>query len=283
VEFDLTPLVDTMKEFKAVGPETGYVENPDLGEDDEDEDVPQDDTQVGEVGDGNTTRRRELNIFLPDTRTFTTYGSYPARTVGRWGGCTATLIGSLGVILTNSHCMAYNADGSFSSANWNTVFYAGFRNGYYLGSSTARAAYFDKTNDYCALKLRTNLATSLGWMGSMWSPLSYFTGVYRSVNMISYSGDHCTSWYNCGSKLATGLTRGTSGADVSHDLDGTRGSSGSTVFMWINNGPYHVALNWGEYRYGEVSLTLSSYSNSYRNVAKAGSTAKPGYDWAAVQ
>jgi V8-like Glu-specific endopeptidase len=227
----------------------------------------------------NETRRRVLNVFLPDSRVDVDNTKYPYRTVGIFGGCTATLVYDQGIMVTNSHCLNYFADGSFDPSTWDKTFYAGFKNGFYMQASKPKAIWYNKYYDYAVIKLWSNIDSVVGRMGVYWRDIGYFS-VNRPLKMISYSGDHCMSWNNCKPKMSSGSSRGTiNSRDVKHDLDGKRGSSGSAMFAYYSGWPVMEALNWGEYRNGgEVSLTLASYTGSNPNVAKPAGVWKFGYD-----
>lgn len=224
---------------------------------------------------------RNLNVFLPDTRAEVNEFAYPYRTVGKWRGCTATLVRDSGIVVTNAHCLAYLSNGQMDPAMWSAVFYAGLNNGAFLKSSSPKAIYYDKDDDYAVLKLWNNIDAQLGRMGAYWRDEDFFD-TDRPLSMISYSGDHCTSWNTCRQKLATGKSRGTVwiGNDVKHDLDAKRGSSGSAMWRIYSGGiPVMEALNWGEDRNGgDASLTFNSYTGSNPNYAKPGEVWKVGYD-----
>jgi len=163
---------------------------------------------------------------------------------------------------------------------WDQTFYAGFSNGNYLAASKPKAIWYDKSDDYAVLKLWTPLDDQVGRMGVWWRDEDFFSKS-RPLNMISYSGDHCSSWNNCVAKLSTGKSRGTVwiGNEVKHDLDAKRGSSGSAMFAWYNGWPVMDALNFAEDRNGgDVSLTLSSYTGDNPNYAKPAGVWKYGYD-----
>jgi hypothetical protein len=229
-------------------------------------------------------RRRSLNVFLPDTRTVVNSKVYPYRVVGSFGGCTATLVYDSGIIVTNAHCLDYTSSGALAPTTWSKVFYAGFNNGFYLGASTAKALWYNRVQDYAVLKLKVYLDTTLGRYGVYWRSASYFT-TNRYLGMVSYSGDHCTSWTNCYAKRTYGFTRGLVKVksyasvvitDVKHDLDAKRGSSGSLMFQWPANSccPIMEALNHAEFRNGgSVSLTLPAYVDKNANLAR------PSIDW----
>lgn len=224
---------------------------------------------------------RDLNVFLPDTRAEVNEFAYPYRTVGRWRGCTATLVRDSGIVVTNAHCLKYLSNGNMDPAMWSEVFYAGFSNGVFLRSSSPKAIYYDKDEDYAVFKLWTNIDSELGRMGAYWRDEDFFD-TDRPLSMISYSGDHCTSWNNCRQKLSTGKSRGTRwiGNEVKHDLDAMRGSSGSAMWRIYSGGiPIMEALNFGEDRNGgDSSLTLGSYTGDNPNYAKPGEVWKAGYD-----
>ena len=226
----------------------------------------------------NSTDRRMLNVFLPDSRVDVDANVYPYRTVGLYGGCTGTLVYDKGIVVTNAHCLKYKEDGSFDPANWDRTFYAGFKNGNYLASSKPKAIWYNKVNDYAVLKLFTYIDQYVGRMGAHFRTSSWFL-VNRPLQMVSYSGDHCTSWNNCKSMLSSGISRGLWKGNVMHDLDATRGSSGSALFWWYSGWPVMQALNYAENRNGgEASLTLPSYTGLNPNFAKPGGVWKYGYD-----
>jgi V8-like Glu-specific endopeptidase len=227
--------------------------------------------------------KRELNVFLPDTRQEVNVALYPYRAVGKWRGCTASLVFDSGIVVTNSHCLAYLSDGTMDPAMWSSSFMAGFKNGNFLAASSPKAIWYDKGHDYAVLKLHTYIDGQVGRLGVWWRSQSFFNND-RPLHMISYSSDHCTSWNNCRPKLSGGSSRGTHfwTEDIDHDLDAMRGSSGSAMWNWYNvNGqvyPVMDALNWGENRNGgEVSLTLPSYDGSHTNVAKPAGVWYDGY------
>ena len=233
--------------------------------------------EYAETIESNSTRRM-LNVFLPDTRIDVDNTVYPYRTVGLFGGCTGTLVYDKGIMVTNAHCLAFKPDGTFDPSNWDKTFYAGFKNGNYLASSKPKALWYNKVDDYAVIKLWSNLDQQLGRMGVHWRALSHFT-TNRPLQMVSYSGDHCTSWNTCKSKLSGGSSRGLSGKNIKHDLDAKRGSSGSAMFWWYDGFPVMQALNFAENRNGgEASLVLSSYSSKNPNFAKPAGVWKYGYD-----
>jgi V8-like Glu-specific endopeptidase len=239
--------------------------------------------QLGLVKDGQrvirtTSRLRQLNVFLPDTRVDVNENAYPYRVVGRWGGCTATMVLDAGIVVTNAHCLSYLEDGTMNPSMWSRSFYAGFCDGTYVGKSKAKAIWFNRKHDYAVLKLWTDLSAKFGRYGVIWRSKSFFN-TNRPLSMVSYSGDHCTSWDNCRQKKSTGSSRGLNGDDVKHDLDAKRGSSGSAMYHMVGIYPVMDALNWGEFRNGgEVSLTLPSYDGKNPNVAKPSEVWKYGYD-----
>ena len=226
------------------------------------------------------TNERDLNIFLPDTRQEVNIFAYPYRVVGKWRGCTASLVLDSGIIVTNAHCLNYLPDGSMDPAMWTQTFYAGFKNGNFLASSQPKAIWYNKGDDYAVLKLWSSLDATLGRLGVWWRDTSFFN-TDRTLYMISYSGDFCTSWSKCRSKLSNGKSRGTTflSNEVKHDLDATRGSSGSAMWNWYGNVPVMDALNHAENRNGgDVSLTLPSYTGGNPNYCKPAGQWKVGYD-----
>lgn len=232
---------------------------------------------------------RNLNVFLPDTRYYVNSKVYPYRTVGTFGGCTATLVYDHGIIVTNAHCLDYDSVGNLASSTWSKVFYAGFSNGNYLGSSTAKALWYNRYLDYAVLKLKVYLDIPLGRYGVYWRTTSFFN-TNKYLSMVSYSGDHCTSWSSCYAKRSSGYTRGLvltksligpTITDIRHDLDSKRGSSGSLMYEWPYKSccPVMDALNHAEFRGGtSASLTLNSYVDKYANLARPSIDWKYGYD-----
>jgi V8-like Glu-specific endopeptidase len=232
---------------------------------------------------------RNLNVFLPDTRYSVNSKVYPYRTVGTFGGCTATLVYDRGIIVTNAHCLDYDSVGNLAPSTWSKVFYAGFSNGNYLGSSTAKALWYNRYLDYAVLKLKVYLDIPLGRYGVYWRTTSFFK-TNRYLSMVSYSGDHCTSWSSCYAKRSYGFTRGLvltkslvgpTITDIKHDLDAKRGSSGSLMYEWPYKSccPVMDALNHAEFRNGgSKSLVLKSYVDKNANLARPSIDWKYGYD-----
>jgi V8-like Glu-specific endopeptidase len=240
----------------------------------------------GEDNEDNATDARRLNIFLPNdivTMTPANMDTYPARTVGRLvspaGTCTATIVHE-DLVLTNRHCLGITSSNELPAGFWgNTYLQVGLTQSVinyqaYFG----RVRWSSTSDDYAILQLLEPIGLYTGWPGIQFKSIWSFLNNPHIISYVGYSG---VLGGNAGGVFQCRTRNGLVDFDaVHHDCDATRGSSGSALMTGFGNpnsggssaAPYIVALNYGEYRDGgSVSLTLSSYERSHRNVANPAS------------
>lgn len=118
-----------------------------------------------------------VNVYAPDTRYVYRDTSYPWSTVGRvatasGGACTGTMVGR-NLMLTASHCMQWNADGTVGAFSFTPAFYNGDAP---FGTTWAtRIFYWNKASgglsdlesgyDYVVAVLNSNMGDLTGYAG----------------------------------------------------------------------------------------------------------------------
>jgi hypothetical protein len=200
------------------------------------------------------SKGRRLNVFLDQPRVEEAESLFPGRTVAVLStGCTATAIGA-NVVLTNAHCLGPDM-----------VLYFGFSEGTFVASDTVVMVKFNPVQDWALLQTSTMVGLNIGFMNVEFREASHFSEP-RDLEMIAYSGDHCSSYGTCRSLRSSCTSEEVTDVGIFHSCSATRGSSGSALFT--PGTTLIQAYNFAEYRYGSASLTLPTYSREFANVAR---------------
>lgn len=219
-------------------------------------------------------------VFGWDDRFDVDENAYPNNVIGMLatssGHCTAELVGSATVALTNSHCFS-------NTYEWwsKTRFLPGYQaasNGYWTSRGVGRVTrvIYHTYYDYAILKIEpvTYAWPWGGWLGFRWWDSDSIFSSPRTVSQIAYSGDHAGSYYGSDWTAQWGkypsramrsyclirqLDPWASGV-VLHDCDSKAGSSGSAL---IDLDYYVVAVHHSQYCGDSACSTWTQSFNPY--------------------
>jgi V8-like Glu-specific endopeptidase len=200
-------------------------------------------------------------IFGPDNRFIFHDHNYPFRTVGRVsnsrGSCSGTLVGPRH-LLTASHCIVWNGDGT---VGW-LKFEASRYDAHHSGVAWATRVYYyrkvtgpflnglDIAFDFVAVVLDTRLGDSLGWMGSKTYATSWNGGAFwANIGYPADLGATVKPVFQNGCAITGAFTQCFSGwcsLQLTSLCDIFPGQSGSALYGFWSGAPYTVAVTSAE-------------------------------------
>lgn len=205
------------------------------------------------------------NIFGADDRTPVDSRELPWRCLGviisDHGSGVATGTGFLigrNLVLTNSHCTRDDATGE----PFERIYFAVNR----IDGTASHIAHVnhvwrgtddDERYDWAVLRLDSNLGDDQGW-------LTLSDNLPDRATLAGYSGDYRDQQT---AAKSPGSLHSVLPWLVFHEADATRGSSGGPLLSEEAGKTVVVALNFGEYRNGDTSLSVEAYDAAHANLA----------------
>lgn len=209
------------------------------------------------------------NVIGDDDRSELATNSLPGRAIGRLdGGCTAFMVGK-NYAMTAAHCV-YNPETQTLrtdlktlkvAPNGDTSFAESWISSVWIGTTQPVE---ERSRDWAILKLEKDIGTKTGWFGV--SNQNILQNLPFTTALAGYTSD-----IDGGEKphvqTRCYIMKIDENGRLLHECDTSKGSSGSPMFTKTNDGYYVAAINVAEFRDGDESMTVNSYSHQYANIA----------------